>query len=114
MQSFTINVRDVNESGIESDQLQPIPRRDFVLENSVKGTGRGELPRWPTIRTARTRSLTLDDNAGGRFAIAADSGVVTVAGAIDREQAASYDIVVRATSSDGSVHDAELHDRDRR
>jgi hypothetical protein len=49
-----------------------------------------------------TVSDTLDDDADGRFAIDAATGVVTVAGAIDREEAASYDIAVRATSTDGS------------
>ena len=47
-----------------------------------------------------TYSLTSD--AGGRFAIDASTGVITVAGAIDREAAASYDITIQATSSDTS------------
>ena len=41
-----------------------------------------------------TVTYSLDDDAGGRFAIDANSGVVTVNGAIDREAAASYDITV--------------------
>ena len=49
-----------------------------------------------------TVSYALDDNAGGRFAIDANTGVVTVAGAIDREAAGSYAITIRATSSDTS------------
>ena len=49
-----------------------------------------------------TVSYSLDDDAGGRFAIDANTGVVTVAGGIDREAAASYDITVRATSTDTS------------
>ncbi len=54
-----------------------------------------------------TRSLySLQDNDGGRFAIDANTGVVTVAGAIDREaDGASRNITVRATSSDGSFTD---------
>ena len=53
---------------------------------------------------APTWSVTqLDDDAGGRFAIDAITGVVTVAGAIDRETAASYNITVRATSTDSST-----------
>ncbi len=53
---------------------------------------------------ATTNAITysLDNNAGGRFAINASTGVVTVAGAIDRETAASYNITVRATSADTS------------
>ena len=49
-----------------------------------------------------TVSYSLDDDAGGRFTIDANTGVVTVAGGIDREAAASYDITVRATSTDTS------------
>ena len=49
-----------------------------------------------------TITYSLVDDAGGRFAIDSGTGVVTVAGAIDREAAASYDITVRATSSDTS------------
>ena len=45
-------------------------------------------------------TYSLDDDAGGRFAIDATTGVVTVAGAIDREAAASHNITVRATSTD--------------
>ena len=46
-----------------------------------------------------TVSYSLDDDASGRFTIDANTGEVTVAGAIDREAAASYDITVRATSA---------------
>jgi hypothetical protein len=46
------------------------------------------------------------DNDGGRFAIDSTTGVVTVAGAINREaDGASRSITVRATSSDGSYTD---------
>ncbi|HOL65217.1 MAG TPA: cadherin repeat domain-containing protein, partial [Accumulibacter sp.] len=54
--------------------------------------------------TVDTITFSLDNDAGGRFAIAPDSGVIRVAeGALlDREQASAYTIVARATSSDGS------------
>src|SRR5207247_1394340 len=51
---------------------------------------------------AVTYSLT--DNAGGRFAIDANTGVVTVAAAIDREaDGASLNVTVQAKSADGST-----------
>ena len=51
-------------------------------------------------------SYSLTDNDGGRFAINSSTGVVTVAGAIDREaDGASRNIIVRATSVDGSFTD---------
>ena len=49
-----------------------------------------------------TVSYSLDDDAGGRFTIDADTGVVTVAGGIDHETATSHNITVRATSTDTS------------
>ncbi len=56
--------------------------------------------------TTNTILYSLQDNDGGRFAIDANTGVVTVAGAIDREaDGASRNITVRATSSDGSFTD---------
>jgi hypothetical protein len=47
-------------------------------------------------------TYSLDDSADGRFAIDAGTGVVSVAGALDHETAASHTIVVRAASADGS------------
>ncbi len=47
-------------------------------------------------------TYSLDDNAGGRFAIDPNTGIVTVNGAIDREAAASYNNTIRATSTDTS------------
>jgi hypothetical protein len=55
--------------------------------------------------TTNAVSYSLTDSAGGKFAIDATTGVVTVAGAIDREATASLDITVRATSQDGSHAD---------
>ena len=99
--SFTINVIDVNESGIGPiSDADAAP--DFVLENAAMGTNVGVTAWAADPDGTDTVSYTLDDNAGGRFAIDAATGVVTVAGAIDRELAASYDITVRAASSDGT------------
>ncbi len=56
--------------------------------------------------TTNTITYSLFDNDGGRFAIDANTGVVTVAGAINREtDGASRTITVRATSADGSYTD---------
>ena len=61
-------------------------------------------PRLPIRAAARRRPIRLTDNAGGRFAIDADTGVVTVANgaAIDFETAPgpghSYSITVQATA----------------
>ena len=49
-----------------------------------------------------TVTYTLDDDAGGLFAIDANTGIVTVAGGLDYETATSHNITIRATSDDGS------------
>ena len=60
-----------------------------------------------------TITYSLDDNDGGRFSIDSTTGVVTVAGAIDREaDGASRNITVRATSTDGSFQLQSFSDRD--
>ena len=50
-----------------------------------------------------TVTYELTDNAGGLFAIDANSGVVTVAGTLDFETATSHTITAKATSTDGSM-----------
>ena len=66
--------------------------------------------------TTNTITYSLDDNAGGRFAIDGSTGVVTVADGtlLDREVAASHNITVRATSADGSSSTTGLHDQRQR
>ncbi|MBX9826325.1 MAG: pre-peptidase C-terminal domain-containing protein [Xanthobacteraceae bacterium] len=73
-----------------------------VAENSadetVVGTVTGVDPDAGDVMT-----YTLVDDAGGRFAIDNESGIVTVADgtALDYETMASHDITVRVTDSDG-------------
>ena len=75
-----------------------------VNENSANGTAVGiTAAASDADATTNTITYSLDDSAGGRFAIHASTGVVTVAGGLDRETAASYNITVRATSADTSV-----------
>jgi hypothetical protein len=101
-QGFTISLTDVDESDVgaisDSD-----PAADSVAENAGIGTAVG-ITAFSSDADATNNTITysLDNNAGGRFAIDASSGVVTVAGALDRESAASHSIVVRASSADGS------------
>jgi len=100
-QSFTIDVTDVNESGVSAiSDTDGDP--DAVQENSAIGTTVGVTAYANDPDGTDTVSYSLDDNAGGRFAINSTTGVVTVASGIDREAAGSYDITVRATSTDTS------------
>ncbi|WP_372898665.1 tandem-95 repeat protein, partial [Stieleria sp.] len=75
---------------------------DTVAENSLVGTVVGVTAFASDADASDSVSYWLDDDAGGRFAIDAATGVVSVAGALDFETSSSENITVRATSTDGS------------
>jgi len=100
-QSFTIAVNDVNESGVGSIG-DTNGAADSVGENATAGTAVGITAFADDPDGTDTVSYSLDDDAAGRFAINAATGVVTVSGALDYETATSHAITVRATSTDGS------------
>ena len=73
-----------------------------VNENAANGTTVGVTAfASDADATTNTITYTLDDDAGGRFAIDGVTGVVTVADGtlLNREAAALHNITVRATSS---------------
>lgn len=88
------------------DVTTPVDANDganAVTENAAAGTLVGITAQAADADPAATVSYTLTSNPGGLFAIDAATGVVTVAGAIDREALGpTVDIEVTATSSDGS------------
>jgi hypothetical protein len=102
LQNFIIQIADVNEFAVT-----PISDADssanWVQENSAIGSVVGITAFALDADGTDTVSYSLDNDAGGLFAIDSVTGVVTVAGAIDREVAASYTITIRATSSDSST-----------
>ncbi len=103
--SFTIALDDVDEFDVAAP-LDTDPTRDAVVENAPDGTTVGiAVAATDADATLNTVSWTLDDDAGGRFAIDAVTAVVTVADGslLDREAAAWHTIMVRATSADGST-----------
>ena len=106
-QAFTVTVTNVNEGGVGliSDVNATA---NTVVENSVAGTTVGVTVRATDPDSLDTVSYPLDDTASGRFAIDSNTGVVTTAGAIDREMAGSYNVTIRATSSDGSFSTLSL------
>ena len=99
--SFTISVNDINEFAVG-----PISDTDATInavdENAAIGTPSGITAHATDPDATDTVTYSLDNDAGGRFAIDANTGVITVAGAIDREAAGTYNITVRATSTDTS------------
>ncbi|WP_280151455.1 cadherin domain-containing protein [Piscinibacter sp. XHJ-5] len=104
-QAFTIAVGDVDEFDVTAP-ADTNAAANAVNENAAVGTVVG-VTAHASDADATTHGVTysLIDNAGGKFAIDANTGVVTVAGAIDREVDASLNITVRATSEDGSTAD---------
>ena len=103
-QGFVINLTDVDEfnvGGISDTD----PTTDSTAENAANGTVVGIAAfASDADATNSTVNYSLDDDAGGRFSIDAATGLVRVANGtlLDREAAADHDIVVRATSADGS------------
>ncbi len=100
--NFTINVTDVNE--FAATPISDVDGTgDQVVENSAIGTTVGITASSDDADGTDTITYSLDNNDGGRFAIDASTGVVTLAGPIDRESdGANRSITVRATSTDGS------------
>lgn len=99
---FTINVTDVNEA---PDSLI-LASGGSVAENSANGTAVAQLAATdPDAGT--TLSYSLVDNAGGRFAIDAATGVVTVANGslLDFESATSHNLIARITDQGGLSRD---------
>lgn len=74
-----------------------------VLEDAAVGAVVGVTAFADDPDSGDTVTYELTDNAGGLFAIDANSGVVTVAGTLDFETATSHTITVKATSTDGSM-----------
>ena len=83
----------------------PMPRPIRLPKTAANGTV-VQSPASPADADATTNTITysLDDNAGGRFTIDANTGVVTVAdrSLLNYEAATSHNITVRATSTDTS------------
>ena len=76
---------------------------DSVAEDAGVGVGVGVTAYAEDPDGGDTVTYSLDNDAGGLFAIDAGTGVVTVAGALDAETSTSHTITVRATSDDGST-----------
>ena len=104
-QSFTIDLLDVDEFSVGAvSDSDATPNQ--VAENAANGTVVGITAHAVDLdATNNTVTYTLSNNAGGRFAIDASTGVVTVANGtlLDVESANSHTITVVATGTDGST-----------
>lgn len=101
VQSVQVTITDLDEFDVGS-LTDSDSAANGVAENSVAGANVGLTAFAADLDGDDSVLYSLDDDAGGVFAIDGVSGVVTLAGAVDREATAAYSIVVRATSSDGS------------
>ncbi len=81
-----------------------------VAENAATGTVVGITALGTDADAGTTVTYALTDDADGRFAIDATTGVITVADGskLDYESATSHTVTVKATSSDGSVQSADF------
>ncbi len=105
-QEFQIAVLDVDEFDV-GPVTDSNGMANEVGENVPSGTPVGiTASANDADATNSTISYSLINSAAGRFAIDPTTGVVTAAGALDREAAATYDVTVRATSADGSFSEA--------
>ncbi len=100
-QNFTINVSNVNEAptALALDT-------NSITENAATGTAVGTIT-GSDPDSGETLTYALTDDAGGRFAIDADSGAITVADGtlLNHENAAAHTVAVRVTDSGGATYD---------
>ncbi|MBU6238534.1 MAG: cadherin domain-containing protein [Planctomycetes bacterium] len=102
--SFQVNLVDSDEFDV-TQVVDSNPTPNQIAENAASGTVIG-ITAMASDADATTNTITysLDDTAGGRFAIDASSGVVRVANTslLNYEAATTHTITLRATSADGS------------
>ncbi|MFN9538961.1 MAG: cadherin repeat domain-containing protein, partial [Planctomycetota bacterium] len=101
---MTVTITDVDEFDVGS-VTDTNAAANSLAENSANGTAVGiTASASDADATTNTITYTLDDTAGGRFAINSSTGIVTVANSslLNYEAATSHSITVRATSADGS------------
>ncbi|MEJ0060772.1 MAG: cadherin domain-containing protein [Terricaulis sp.] len=101
-ETFAISLTNVNEA--PSDIVPPANL--FIMENSANGTAIGTFTSIDPD-AGDTRTYSLINNAGGRFAIHATTGALTVANGalLDYETAVSHSITVRVTDAVGLYRD---------
>ena len=100
--AFAIAVTDVNETGV-GPMEDTDPAAAVLAEDVAPGVAAGITASADDADVDDSISYELVDDAGGLFAIDSASGIVTLSGGLDAETATSHEIVVRATSTDGST-----------
>jgi hypothetical protein len=102
LERFQIEILDENESTI-TNTYDSNHANNQVAENAGVGTPVGITAMAKDYDALAKVSYKLTETAGGRFALDAVTGVITVAGALDFETAKKHSVTVLSTSSDGST-----------
>ncbi len=104
-QAITVTVTNQNDNSV-GPISDTNPAADSIAENAANGTA-VDITAFASDADSTNNTVTysLDNDAGGRFAIDANTGVVTVANSslLDYEATTSHGITVLATSADGST-----------
>ncbi len=109
---FVVSLTDADEFNVTAP-TDVDATADAVDENSAIGTVVGiTASASDADATTNTVTYSLFDNDSGNFAIDSNTGVVTVAAALNRETlGGTRSITVRATSADGSFTDQAFTDQ---
>ena len=104
-QTYTINLTDDTSESSVSSISDANADVSTISESVSNGATVGITAQASDADVTDSVTYSLSDDAGGRFTIDANTGIVTVADAsqLDYETATSHDIEVTATSSDGST-----------
>jgi len=97
---------DSPEDAATASDLSAVTDIDTALDTVDEDAGIGSdtgIRASADVTDGATVTYSLLDDAGGLFSIDPETGIVTVAGALDAETAGSHDIVVLATASDGAT-----------
>ena len=106
-ETFTIALTDdTSEAGISAVTDSDGATGGSISESTANGSTVGVTALATDADATDEVTYSLTDNAGGRFQIDANSGVITVADSslLDYETATSHTVTVRATSDDGSTN----------
>jgi VCBS repeat-containing protein len=100
-QALAVTVANVNEAPTDL-ALSANTVAEHAANGTVVGTVSGS-----DVDTGDTKTYSLTDNAGGRFAINSSAGQITVANRslINYESATSHNLTVRVTDSGGLTYD---------
>ena len=101
LETFAISVLDVDEhdaTAIGDSDSSP----NQVVENSAVGTVVGVTAFADDLDVTDSVTYSLTDDAGGRFDIDSNTGVVTTKMVLDAEVGANHTVLVKATSTDTS------------